>query len=401
MIHRNQYNNPLDRNGLRPGAPNFSINDIHFNTRQQGSGRTDRDNKAALFQSWYDTQQAFGDYIPSWEDMRYDVNLRLKFCENIETYLHYVHRATLNSGDSLQPYLAAVIYVARLNGVNFGQGEFKWWKSFKLGCNEISRNVFHSPPKKQKRAIFNPMLEKMLEQVGSDWIVRFGVLFAHRFCARAQQYVNTKSDADILTYGSLHFDYVEEEKSNNNPFKRRVHSVTYRNSRDKNHKWGEHPMDRTVYCTCDTKWTCFPCYAEKIINYNRKYYNVKDDDAILVRDGALIEYRDWQKIVQSLMAEIDCDPDEYGSHSLRAGGASERDLMGDSPLEIQNFGFWKTLDSVFGYIRLNNPDMIKFVRTFDGYVKLRRKECKLSSEDIDSQNKSYLKLMSVSKQSFG
>ena len=50
--------------------------------------------------------------------------------------------------------------------------------------------------------------------------------------------------------------------------------------------------------------------------------------------------------------------------------------MGDSPLEIQHFGFWKTLDSVFGYIRLNNPDMIKFVRTFDGYVKARRKECR-------------------------
>ena len=59
------------------------------------------------------------------------------------------------------------------------------------------------------------------------------------------------------------------------------------------------------------------------------------------RDGQLVKYQDWQKIIKSLMAEIECDPEEYGSYSLRAGGASERDLMGDSPLEIQHFGFWK------------------------------------------------------------
>ena len=385
----------MDRNAPRSDVPNFSINDIHYQTRQQGKGRVDRDNKAALFRSWYDTQRAFGDYMPAWDDMRYDVNIRLKFCEHIETYLHYVHRATLNTGDSLQPYLAGVIYVASLNGVHFNQGEFKWWKSFKLGCNEISRNVFHDPPRKQKRAIFNPMLEKMLKQAGSDWVVRFGLLFGQRFCARAQQYVDTKSDADVLTYGSLHFDYADTGNSSN-PFNRKVLSVTYRNCRDKNHKWGEHPMDRTVYCTCGTKWTCFPCYANDIVNYNKKFYNVKESDPIMCRDNKLISYKDWQKIIQSLMAEIECDTEEYGSHSLRAGGASERDLMGESPLEIQHFGFWKTLDSVFGYIRLNNPDMIKFVRTFDGYVKSRRNECKVSQERVDSQNKAYVKLMSSS-----
>ena len=102
-IHRNQYHNSLDRNAHRINAPNFSINDIHYQTRQQGKGRIDRDNKAALFQSWYETQRAFGDYMPSWDEMRYNVNIRLKFCEHIETYLHHVHRATFNTGDSLQP----------------------------------------------------------------------------------------------------------------------------------------------------------------------------------------------------------------------------------------------------------------------------------------------------------
>ena len=37
--------------------------------------------------------------------------------------------------------------------------------------------------------------------------------------------------------------------------------------------------------------------------------------------------------------------------------------------------------------------MIKFVATFDGYVKQRRAECQLSKKQVDEQNKSYLKLM--------
>ena len=92
----------MDRNTPRTNAPNFSINHIHYHTRQQGKGPIDRDNKAALFQSWYDTQRACSDYMPSWNAMKYDCNIRLKFCEHIEPYLHYVHRATLNSGDSLR-----------------------------------------------------------------------------------------------------------------------------------------------------------------------------------------------------------------------------------------------------------------------------------------------------------
>ena len=67
--------------------------------------------------------------------------------------------------------------------------------------------------------------------------------------------------------------------------------------------------------------------------------------------------------------------------------------MGESPLELQHFGHWKTLDSVFTYIRLNNPDMVKFVTTFDTYVKQRRAECNLTKQQVLEQNKSYMKLM--------
>ena len=232
-------------------------------------------------------------------------------------------------GNSMEPYLAAIIYLARCHGVSFAQPDFKWLGSFKRGCNAISRNHFHVPPKKKKRAIFNPIIEKMLEFAGSDALVRFGILFAHRFCARAQQYVETKAQVDLLCYDSLHFVYNANGK---------VDSLTYRNVRDKNHQWGEHPMDRTIYCECHTKWTCFPCYADKLIKFNKKYLKVKETDPIMIRDGSVIRYNDWFHIIQGLIAQIDCDPEEYGTHSLRAGGTSERDIMGESPLELQHFG---------------------------------------------------------------
>lgn len=118
------------------------------------------------------------------------------------------------------------------------------------------------------------------------------------------------------------------------------------------------------------------------------------------RDGEIISYNDWLKVIHGLIAQIDCDPIDYGTHSLRAGGTSERDIMSESPLELQHFGHWKTLDYVFTYIRLNNPDMTKFVSTFDSYVKRRRAECCLSEKQIDEQNKSYLKLMAKNHASY-
>lgn len=229
--------NPAKRREYHENVPHYSINDIHYHTHQSKNSRDDRDSKAAIFLSWYHGQLAYSKYLPTWDEMRFDCNVHLRFCECIQTYMQYVFNSTFNMGKSMQPYLAAVIYVAKCNGVSFNQGDFKWWPSFKLGCNAISRNHFHAPPDSKKRAIFNPMIEKMLEFVGSDSLVRFGILFAHRFCARVQQYVATNAVVDLLCYDSLHFEYDKGGK---------VNSLTYRNVRDKNHQWGGGNIQWTV-----------------------------------------------------------------------------------------------------------------------------------------------------------
>ena len=72
----------------------------------------------AIFRYWYEGQLAYSDYLPTWDEMRYSTNARLRFVENVQTYLQYVFNNTFNMGNSLEPYLAAVIYLARCNGVS-------------------------------------------------------------------------------------------------------------------------------------------------------------------------------------------------------------------------------------------------------------------------------------------
>ena len=282
-----------------------------------------------------------------------DPSLEPKFCNTIATYLQYVFNNTYNLGNSLEPYLSAVIYLAALNGVYLAASDFKWWPRFKRGCNEISRHAFNAPPQNRKNAIFNPILEAMLQKAGNDYVTRLGLLMAHRFCLRAQHYVKTKAvDVDLLCYGSVTHELDRNGK---------VVSMTYRNRHDKNHPRGSRPMDRTIYCTCHTEWTCLPCYSYEILQFNREYVGMDDNDPIIAHSGGIITYDEWQETVQSLIAEIGLDPSDYGTHSLRAGGTSERDLMGHTPLELKQFGWWESLESVYTYIRLDNPDTPPFL----------------------------------------
>ena len=57
---------------------------------------------------------------------------------------------------------------------------------------------------------------------------------------------------------------------------------------------------------------------------------------------------------------IGLDPSNYSPHSYRAGSTSELDIEGKSPLDIQHFAHWESLESVYEYIRLGNPDITKY-----------------------------------------
>ena len=46
------------------------------------------------------------------------------------------------------------------------------------------------------------------------------------------------------------------------------------------------------------------------------------------RDGKMFTYNDWYHIIQAFVAQIVCNSEDYGTHSLRASGTSQRDIMG-------------------------------------------------------------------------
>ena len=165
--------------------------------------------------------------------------------------------------------------------------------------------------------------------------------------------------------------------------------MTWRNSHDKNHKVGSHPMDRTIFCCCDTIWTCLPCFAYKFIEFN-KYYLVKnDDDALFAPIGSdtAMKGNDWYKKTKSLILKIGLDPSNYALHSYRAGGTSEKDIQGDSLLDIQYFGHWESLEMVYKYIRLGNPDIIYFWSSMEEYIQYRRKEHGVSRSQLEKLQK--------------
>ena len=79
-------------------------------------------------------------------------------------------------------------------------------------------------------------------------------------------------------------------------------------------------------------------------------------------------------IVKKLTERIGLDKSNYGTHSCRSGGTTEKFLEGKNAIWIQNFGWWNNIGSVLIYIRPNNPDMKKFVNSMAEYQELRRKE---------------------------
>ena len=376
-IQRNDFDNPDNEPLENPNGPVYTLNDIFANTRQAKKSIEQRNKKSARFINWINVQRQQGLYFPSWQNIRADYNVQRRFCNKVATYLQYVFNITYNLGNSLAADLEAVKYVAALNGVYVNNNDFKWWPRFKRGCNEISRHAFGKPPGERKRALFNPMIEDMLKAAQNDSVIKLAVLLAHRLCLRAQHYVKTEAqEVDIMTYGSLSFD--KDIEGN-------VISMTYRNHTDKNHPVGSHPMDRTVYCTCHTEWTCLPCFACEFVEFNMEYGAKEESDYLIAYQYEVLDYQEWLSIFKVLIVQSGLDPELYGTHSLRAGGTSERDILGDTPHELQVFGWWKSVNSVFAYIRLGNPDIRKYWVNLDKYTEYRRAQESVTTARLNRQ----------------
>ena len=133
-------------------------------------------------------------------------------------------------------------------------------------------------------------------------------------------------------------------------------------------------MEKTVYCSCNTPWTCIVHMAQE--RFRKKNYH-PDDCLFQCRTGDLT-YSAYRTIIRSLVAKIGLNPANYGTHSLRSGGVSELYIEGRSSIFIKTFCHWHNMGSVFIYIKPNNPDLLHFVPSFTEYRESRLKKTGLS-----------------------
>ena len=378
-IHHNDYYNPLTI--ALPGAPGpvYTPNDVLTASRQEKRGRMMRNKRAALFEQWMALRRVDGLYAPTWSQL-YQKFDKEKFSNLIFQYTHWRFNFTKNVGTTLDEDIRAVKYLCSLNGIFISMSDFPWRGQYERGANQISTHAFGKAPGEQKYALFNPIIEAMIKSVGNDEVSKLGILLAQRFCMRSQHYCNTDSDVDLIKYGTVFFNADKNGK---------ILSMTWRYKWDKNHKKSSPAKDRTIFCTCNTEWTCLPCFAFQFIEWNKYFVGKKDNDPLFSAIGSdqPITYRTWYDKTKKILKGIGLDSSNYALHSYRAGGASEKDIEGATPIDIQHFGDWDSLESVYEYIRRGNPDMVYFVPSMEEYIRYRRKQAGTSDEILKDRKK--------------
>ena len=340
-------------------GPIYALEDIYnANLRNDKSQKT-RDNKIDEFRNWLLHRRNNGYYGPTMDEIK-NMENRQPFFDIIPKYFEYRFNITYNNPDSFNADLGAIKHWLLLNGIVTNNTiHYPWFKYFKAGVRNICILVLGKEIGLSKLAIFNPILERLVEEAQHTYVI-LALLLAQRFCLRAQHYLKTDSDADFLTLGQVKFRYDKNEN---------VISMTIHNKRDKNHA-SSHEMHRTVYCCCKTDWSCLPCYAEPIVD-SRRARGCAPSEPLILNHGKHMRYTWFNQRLKRLIRELGLNDKYYSTHSLRAGGTTELHIAGYNILDIRNFVWWKSLDSVLDYIRPNNPDMEHFVPDVDLYYKSR------------------------------
>ena len=175
----------------------------------------------------------------------------------------------------------------------------------------------------------------------------------------------TESKADVLTLRKIKFRYNADGS---------VRNMSVHNKRDKNNK-STYEMHRTVYCTCDTDWTCLPCMAEKVVKMRLAYDAHLDEPLIIDDDGEHMNYSKMEGAIKAIMSQLGVD------QKIMARIATEMYLAGYSIIEIRHFAWWRAMESVLTYIRRANQDMEKFVPDFGEYCASRKNETAMFADN--------------------
>ena len=312
--------------------------------------------------------KAMGHSIPTLDQIKKGEKLD-ELDDLIANYMNFLWNITHNLGKTLMGYLDSIIYVYRTQRVYINKQMFPWLHTWKKSCDRDAQNIYGKKVKQMKFAIINPQLEIMLK-ITRDRDARMAMLLQHRFVLRSEHYCKPKSaEKDCLRMSHIEFIY------GRNPYK--PTGVRIRVYHDKNHIF-KRAMVRTVQCTCHTKWSCVVHELYKYV-YGLDPFKIHNSHQPLI--GTLdkpLTYDKMLAVTKAVVKQMGLDESNYGTHSFRAGGATELHCEGRDLAYIKEFGHWETEESVFGYLRPRNPDMYRYINTWEEYNKQRRKDSGLT-----------------------
>ena len=304
--YKNKNVKPLNYHGLKEMERKvvrtekdhyFSINDIYNSKLVNRRSRITQNNKIEEFLLWLQDRRSMGLYAPTIADLKEaKAKQQLQpFFDIIPYYFEYRFNLTYNKPNSFDADLGAIkqFLLCEINIATSNSIHFPWYKEFKKGVKNIRIEVLGKDGVTPKLAIFNPVLEAMLKVTKNSY-VKLAFLLAQRFCFRAQHYLTTESNADILTLGKIKFRYNKDGS---------VRNMSVHNKRDKNNK-STYEMQRTVYCSCHTDWTCLPCMAERVVKMRLAYGASVDDPLIINDQGKSMSYRTLQGALKAVMKQI-------------------------------------------------------------------------------------------------
>ena len=294
----------------------------------------------------------------------------------IREYLTAKFNATHNTGKTLNAEACGILYCL---ACDFGIAlSSTLLPSIRKICHGVDNllDTWYGKRVVGKYPILNPILEAMLDHATPD--EQWALLGGHRLCSRSQGMTNNGKVP-------LPQDYSDDEDDTPPPLYARVRDLRFIPNIDNpraisvtTHYDKNHPkltcMEKTVYCSCNTPWTCIVHLAQE--RFKNKNYH-PDSCLFQCRTGDLT-YTAYRAIVRSLIAKIGLNPANYGTHSLRSGGVSELYIEGRSSIFIKTFCHWHNMGSIFIYIKPNNPDLLKFVSSFTEYRESRLRETGLS-----------------------
>ena len=340
-----------------------SFYDILIASIKQETHETHK-NRYEVFIRWLDLHRANGNQIAHIKQLKKGKEFTT-LSNNVADYFEFVFNMTHNTGDTLNKYLDSFLYMWQLHGIGIKRTDFPWISRFVKGCNKLAQNKYGKRVRRMKYAICNPQLEHMLA-ITKDDHARMGMLFQHRFCLRAEHYTHRKSKKkdclrmrDMLFYPS--FD---------NPYSL---LISVPEKIDKNHQYLA-PMTRQVHCTCEYTWIKWTCIVHTFKAYVLKYNKYTQPDApVIGSNKKAVTYSKMRLAVRKVVQQLGLKKVNYGTHSLRAGSATELHCEGRDIMYIKHFGNWANVESAMGYLRPRNADMNKFIPDWDDYC-LRREE---------------------------